>query len=267
MRYRSQNWTHNYIHESNVNGRLGASQSRGGHKNVSFDLEKGHKRKRHASDSSEQNWGGHSEVKDSAADTSGWNNISSSSNLDWYRPPDIPSVINWDDSGAREAWMLSLSQHPPKPDPDLYIEKHFDWRARTRYDTLEDDRMVSGKLAQSKSNAFPRSPVILGLGDVGACELRKTETKDEKENGSSLRLLLNQKTGGSNGWEGGSNRSLPDWGKIMCAADSPKEKAYRKGYAGRWQGRNHSEHWTHIRQPPNTRDFYPREARRTSANQ
>jgi ABC-type protease/lipase transport system fused ATPase/permease subunit len=102
-----------------VNGRIGASQSRGGHKNVSFDLEKGifqqllsnnvcfspfdytvflcflslvlsihltvlictettmilvfhyltqafnagHKRKRHASDSSEQNWGGHTEVK------------------------------------------------------------------------------------------------------------------------------------------------------------------------------------------------------------
>ncbi|CAK9276251.1 unnamed protein product [Sphagnum jensenii] len=100
---------------------------------------------------------------------------------DWYGKADILSVINWDDSGVKEAWELAKerkcsTQSCLDLNPDLYIDNNIDWNTRTSCSVPESadvcNSIAEGKKGYIHENVAtpprPHSPVILGIPEVNS---------------------------------------------------------------------------------------------------
>ncbi|KAG0583550.1 hypothetical protein M758_3G147300 [Ceratodon purpureus] len=93
--------------------------------------------------------------------TSQWEDLDTTNPPDWSKPPQIESVVHWDDTGAKETWEFVTAGRSPVNNPDLYLEKNIDWNSRIPSDLLafEDDTCRYGNAPPPRSG----SPVLLGL--------------------------------------------------------------------------------------------------------
>lgn len=93
--------------------------------------------------------------------TSAWEALATTNLSDWSKPPQIDSVEQWDDTGAKETWDFVNISRLPVNNPDLYLETNIDWNSRIPLDLLAfvDDRGRHRKASPPRSG----SPVLLGL--------------------------------------------------------------------------------------------------------
>lgn len=142
--------------------------------------------------------------------TSAWEALATTNLSDWSKPPQIDSIVHWDDAAARDTYYSVKYGHSyVNKDPDLYLERNIDWNTRIPPDLLV---FVDNKSRYRKTSP-PRSgsPVLLGLENLAEPGWGNEQSPQGKAHVEVPKFIQSrdklEHVGGSGSWGADANQN------------------------------------------------------------